>query len=365
MSVRPTMPLLLALLLSAMSPAFASPAERFENARGLMRDGQYDAALAGFETLRAEYPDDVDYAFARAQALIELGRNDEAADELDAAIAMAPDYEDVWRTRYNLLVRQDRRNELEAFRERAAGQFPRSTWWQTPGFVSRPTWMLLVGGGADKLSNDLPGWDNQFIEAHYERGDKTRYVGRIARDARNSIGDISFALGGEWPVQSWTVGAGVTVVADPEFYARTGFELHAGRSFGDGWNGTLRYRYRDYDNATISTVVADVEKYVSDFRFAYTLGASHLQGASNFMSHAVTANWYYRTGSSIGLSLSAGSEAEAIGGGRVIETDVRGVSVTGRHQLNERLGLHWWLGVHDQGDLYRRDFLGMAVSIRF
>ncbi len=354
----------LVLLLAAMPPAVANPAERFASARELMHDGQLDAALAAIETLRAEYPNDVDYAFARAQALIRLGRESEAADELDTAIAMAPDYEDIWRTRYGLLTSQDDSAEVETFRSRAADQFPASNWWRIAGPASPAAWMLLVGAGADSLSNDLPGWDNQFIEAHYEYGETARYMSRLSRDARNSIGDLTLALAGEWQFRPWFTGASVAVTADPEFQASTGFELHAGRTFGEGWSATLRYRHRDYDNATIGTVVTGIEKYVSDFRVAYTLGASRLHGASNFANHVVTGNWFYREDSSIGVSLSGGREAEAIGGGRVIETDVRGISLTGRHRLNERLGLHWWLGVHEQGDLYRRRFVGMAVSVK-
>ena len=357
--------LLLAMLLPFAAAALADPAERFASARQLMHDGKLDAALAAFELLRADYPEDVDYAFARAQVLVRLGRDAEAAEQLDAAIAMAPAYEDIWRARYRLLARQEDGEVLDAFRRRAAEQFPAATWWHAREPESRPAWTVLVGAGADSLSNDLPGWDNQFIETHYERDDGTRYTGRVARDARNDEGDISIGLGGEWRVQSWFAGAGLMFVADPAFQARTGFEVYAGRSFDDGWGGTVRYRRRDYDNATIGTVVASVEKYVSDFRVAYTLGVSHLQGASTFSGHTLTGNWYYRDSSSVGVSLSGGREAEAIGGGRVIETDVRGISLSGRHQLDERLGLHWWLGLHDQGDLYRRRFVGMAVSIRF
>ena len=357
--------LLAAVILPMASAALADPTERFDSARELMHDGQFEAALAALDALRAEYPDDVDYAFARAQALLRLGRDGDADDQLARAIELAPDYEDLWRARYNLLARLDDPDETETFQRQAAERFPRSTWWRSPESAYRAAWTLLVGAGADSLSNDLPGWDNQFVEAHYEHGENARYSGRVARDARNSEGDISIGIGGEWRVQSWFAGAGLTLVTDPAFQARTGLEIYAGRSFGDGWGGAVRYRHRDYDNATIGTVVADVEKYVSDFRFAYSLGLSHLQGASTFSSHTLTGNWYYRDSSSVGVSLSGGREAEAIGGGRVIETDVRGIALTGRHQLVERLGFHWWLGLHEQGDLYRRRFVGMAVSIRF
>ncbi|MDJ0709619.1 MAG: YaiO family outer membrane beta-barrel protein [Woeseiaceae bacterium] len=364
MSPARTAPLAVLLsLLSAISPVLANPAERFDHVRELMHVGHLDAALAALDTLRAEHPEDVDYAFARAQVLIRLGRDDDAIEQLAVATTLAPEYEAVWRTRFNLLARRQESGEIDEIRLQAAERFPQSTWWREPEPEYQPAWMLLVGGGTDSLSNNLPGWDNQFVEAHYEHGDQARYMGRVARDARNNVGDVSLALAAQWRKQPWFTGVGIAFAGDPEFQARTGIEIHAGRQFGDGWTGTLRYRHRDYDNTTIGTLVADVEKYVSDFRVAYTLGASRLQGASIFTSHAITGNWYYREASSLGLSLSGGREAEAIGGGRVIETDVRSLSLTGRHQFNKRLGLHWWLGLHEQGDLYRRRFIGMAVSI--
>ena len=71
---------------------------------------------------------------------------------------------------------------------------------------------------------------------------------------------------------------------------------------------------------------------------------------------------YSDTGS-VGLTINSGDEAEAIGNGQVLETAVRGITLSGRHQLNGRIGLQWWLGIHDQGDFYRRRFFGMAVSV--
>ena len=364
MRLQATSLLILALLFAAASPACANPGERFVHARELMHDGKLEAALAALDSLSTEYPGNVDYAFARGLVLMRLGHDAESLEQLEQAIALAPDYEAVWHTRHKLLTRQDDAVDLASFRERAAVRFPQSTWWHAPEPEQRSAWLLLVGAGADSLSNNLPGWNNQFVEAHYEHSDDVRYVARIARDARNDVGDVAIGLAGEWRTPAWFAGGGVTLTRDPSFQARSGLEIHVGRPFGDGFVGTLRYRHRDYDNATIGTVVADVEKYVSDFRLAYSVGLSRLHGASSFDSHVLTGNWYYGEDSSLGLSLSGGREAEAIGGGRVLETNVSGVSLTGRHQFSERLGVHWWLGVHEQGDLYRRRFVGVAVSIR-
>ena len=81
-------------------------------------------------------------------------------------------------------------------------------------------------------------------------------------------------------------------------------------------------------------------------------------------SHALTVDWYFSDRSSIGVGLNTGEEVEAIGAGRVLETDVRGISLRGRRQLNRRIGLQWWFGWHEQGEVYERTYLGLALSYR-
>jgi len=320
--------------------AAADPAAQFALAQSQLRDGQYAQALATFSSLHQEYPDDVDYAFGRGQALARLGRDTEALEQLERALALAPDYEDIRRERQNVLAR------LSA------------------GSEERYRWLLTIGAGVDTLSNGLPGWNNQFAELQYEHDDRQRYAVGVSRDARNSVGDLSTSIRGDFSFASaWYAGANISIASSPVFQPKTGVSLHAGRKLGDGWSATLRYRHRDYESATVSSFAGGAEYYFADFRVAYEITASRLQGASGFASHVLTGNWFYSDQSSVGITVGGGSEAESIGPNQVLETDVNSASLSGRHQFTKRLGLQWWAGIHDQGDFYRRRFLGMAVSI--
>ena len=132
---------------------------------------------------------------------------------------------------------------------------------------------------------------------------------------------------------------------------------------GHGWVGNLAYRHKDYRAADVSSYVGAVEKYHRSFRFVYALTWSHLHGATSFANHSLGADWYYRDDNSVGVSLSTGEEAEILETAQVLRTSVSGATLTGRHRMSERLMLRWWLGTHNQGRFYRRQFLGMAVSI--
>jgi YaiO family outer membrane protein len=345
---------MLALLLLALPVLADTPASRYDRARELAADGRSTEALAEFDALRRDFPGDVDYALGRAQMLARSG--------------LAPDYEDVWRLRYSLLLRQPQAAnaaERMAVQQAAAARFPESTWWQAEPVEAPGKWTMTVGAGYDSLSNGLPSWNNQFAELLYSLDAGRSLLARLARDERALAADLTLALGAEFNRQGgWFAGGDVLVADDPFYQPESGFSVHAGRALDDGWVVDLRYRRKEYANATIGSLVGTVEKYYGDFRFAYGYTWSRLQGASNFGNHLASTQWYYRDGASVGITLSDGKEAEAIGNGRVLETDVRSISLTGRREFDERLTLHWWLGLHDQGDLYRRQFLGMAVSIR-
>lgn len=363
MSWRQTQSLILftALLFVAM-PAAARAASDFATAQALLRDGRPAEALVMFEELKSAHPNDVDYAFAVGQALARLGRDAEASAELAHAIALSPQYEAVWREQHTVLKRLADPAELTRFRQQATAQFPDANWWRVSRDSPQNSWTVLIGAGADHLSDGFPAWNNQFAELQYDRSESQRFGLRLARDERNRQGDLSTGVTATFTGTHWFGGGAVTLASSPAFQSRTAVELHAGRSLPNGWVASASARRRGYDSATVSGITAKVERYFGAYRIAYAIGHSRLHAASGFTNHGLSGNWYYAESSSLGLSLSSGREAEAIGDGRVLQTDVRGAALSGRHYLNPRFSLHWWLGVHEQGDLYRRRFLGLAVS---
>lgn len=349
----------------AQSP---TPAQRFDEVRSLRNQGDTDAALVSIDALRAEFPHDVDYVLARAQLLSQLQRDDEALDELSIATALAPDYEAVWELRFRLLGRSADeaasawRVELE---KEAARRFPEATWWKTPAVEDVSQWTLLVGAGYENLSNGLPSWDSQFVEIQHKQDAFRRYHLRLGRDARYAETDISIGLGAERAWESgWFAGLDLASAGSPAYQPELAASAHVGKTLSDGWVVDLRYRQRAYADTDVGGAIGTVEKYYGDYRFAYGVGWSRLQGASSFVNHVATINRYYGEKASIGLTINTGKEAELLGSRQVLETDVRGLTLSGRRELTQRIGLQWWLGLHDQGDYYRRRFVGLAVSIR-
>jgi len=354
-----------ALALIERHEARQIPSVRFTKARVLGYLDQNDAALRELDALRVEFPEDVDYVLARARILDRLGDDRAALDELRIATGLAPGYEEPWRLRYTVLARQPDSAELEDVRREAAARFPDAGWLPAEIPEEAYEWAVMVGAAYDSLDNGFPSWNNQFFEISAERLNHSRYGLRIGRDDRASATDYSLAAAAERTWSSrWFAGADLGWANDPEYLPKLGLSVHAGRALAHGWVLDLRLRQRDYATTWLRSAITTVERYIGDFRIAYGISASRLEESSTFYGHALTANWYYNDQASVGISLNGGKEVESLGGGLVLETDVEGLAFMGHHALNERTVLRWWLGVHDQGELYRRRFIGMAVSLR-
>jgi hypothetical protein len=81
------------------------------------------------------------------------------------------------------------------------------------------------------------------------------------------------------------------------------------------------------------------------------------------MGHALTLGWYPSEKRTLGLTIGAGEEIETVGLDQLLRTRVSSLTVNGRETLSPRVSLSWWLGTHEQGDLYRRRYGGISVRI--
>lgn len=353
----------------------ADPTARFQRARVRGFLGDHPGALADYERLLSRFPGNVDYVFGRAQALARLGHDDEALGALEEASRLAPDYEDVWRLRYRVQLRQDDAGTnaaLDALRAESRQRFPNASWWRAAetGTVPESREFALTLGATvqslDRSGASLPGWDDQFAEFAWRRSDVLTLLAGLARANRFNTADTALSVGAEWRINDdWSAGARIGGAADADFLATRELIAHLHRVLPRGWSADLRLHRREFDTATVSAWRATGERYFGDFRAAYALGVAHLHGADDSIGHSASLTWYADDRSSYGVTLSTGEEAEVVGPGQVLVTDVSAAVVTGRHDLGTRYELRWWAGTHEQGDFYRRLYAGMAFRFRF
>ena len=336
---------------------------RYQHARVLALAGANEAALAGFDALLADYPDDVDYLLGRAQMQARLGDDAAAAATAARALELAPDYEDVWRLRLQLADRAGDATAAAGIRAESAARFPGSTWWQRATEPRAFTRWLAIGYGGERLSNDTPDWSQQNVRFD-SQGGTVDWFAELARNERFDASDATLAAGVSLqPLPAWRVGGILADTPDADFLPTREYALEALRSWSRGFGTELRFRRREYPTDTVSTYSFTGDKYVSSFRLAWRVDWSELHGAGSSLGHNLSFTWYPTDRRSIGLALGAGEEIEKVGLDQLLRTDVESITLTGRQTLSSRLELNWWLGSHDQGDYYRRDYAGLGIRI--
>ncbi|MCH8134651.1 MAG: YaiO family outer membrane beta-barrel protein, partial [Proteobacteria bacterium] len=279
---------------------------RFKRAQVLGWAGNYTKARSEFDSLVAASPGNVDYVFGRARILARQGHTAEALREVTRARQLAPDYEAVWQLQFQLLAQQENataNQELTALRPEAEQRFPQANWLQASRNEPDSSWAVLVGLNIENLSDNLPGWNQQFLEVITNRSSGARYFLRAARHERFGHSDSAIGGGGDWQLAGeWF--AGMNAHVSPSAVFQPGYEVggHFGRTLFHDWVADLQYRRRHYDTAIVDSYVATTEHYFGSFRAAYSLGLSHLHGASNSVGHSITLNWYKSDTTSFGVS---------------------------------------------------------------
>ncbi len=345
------------------------PAAQFARAQQLLRDAEPADALHVFSALAARYPENVDYALGRAQALARLGRTRDANDEIVRGIALAPDYEALWRLRFSLVAAHPQilaPGELETLRDHARQRFPAATWWQRTNNTRDYRGQVMLAASVESLSNNQPDWNNQSLRIDWKVSNTLQVFASVGRNERFNEPDTPVSAGARVEfLDLWHAGLELDYTNNANFLPDSGYTAYAGRRFNQGWVGELRAQRRNYDTATVTIWSARAERYFSDYRGAYTLYVSRLHGLANAVSHAFTLDWYRSADFSAGVTIAFGDENEAIGPGLVLESSVASITINGRYALNRRFGLNGWIGVHEQGDFYRRQYAGIAVTAGF
>jgi YaiO family outer membrane protein len=335
---------------------------RFKLAEVLAWSKHYDAALAEYDRLLHDHPSNVDYVLGKAQVLTWDARLAEAAAELERARSLAPGYEDVWRLELTVLERGDAARARE-LRAAAAQRFPQARWWRTPAAdpPAGPATQLTAGTEHESLSTNVPDWQRVFVQVDHRRDAGSLYAA-LSRDQRFGFSDVSLAGGADWGLSArWSAGVDVGWAPGAHFMPRIAVSGRALRSLANGWETEFRLGHRDYRDARVATAGVGFGRYFGDFRAAYRVDLTELDGAASSAAQSVTLNYYRSPRTRFNFSVVAGQEADAVGPDTVLRTDVRGFTVGGRHTLGGHLGLSWWLGSERQGDLYRRDYVGVSV----
>ena len=133
-----------------------------------------------------------------------------------------------------------------------------------------------------------------------------------------------------------------------------------------GWGLGFGVRQSEYNFATNNLYSVSAERYVGNFRGAYTLYSGRTDGSDVGSAHRFQVNYFYGERNTVGLAYTTGRDIENLGlSAGLMPGDARDLTLSGRHWLSPNWALTYDLLSHEQGSLYRRQGLRLGVSRTF
>jgi len=225
---------------------------------------------------------------------------------------------------------------------------------------------LEVEGGFTKetLDHGKPDWRSVYLEAAHDFAKRQTLYGSVRETERFDFRDTELAAGYYHPLTEHFT-AQVEASHSPSHNVLPENALFAAGSWevSKGWVASGGVRYNEYTDNDSRVLSAGIERYFGSFRAFYAIYNGKPQGAPSASAQRLGLDYYYGEKNRVGAGVTWGREVEYVGPPTgIITSDVRAVSVYGRHWLTRAWAVSWEALRHQQGDLYTRT--GVRLGLR-
>lgn len=227
-----------------------------------------------------------------------------------------------------------------------------------------PANAIEAGGSYDNLNHGFDDWYSEYLYAEHRFAPHQLLYGQIEHTNRFGLDDGQIVTGYYHPLsKEWQLWLEANASPTHEVLPRWSGFVDIGRNLPYGFRAELGYRHSDYSPNAADLGLLTLERYFSNFRAAYTLFVGKPEGAGAASANRLALSYYYTDFSSVTLAFTAGREVENVGPPTgIVTTDVRDVSLYGRHWLSRDWELTYEVHWHEQGDLYSRQ--GLRIGLR-
>ncbi|MGQ0658955.1 MAG: YaiO family outer membrane beta-barrel protein [Chromatiales bacterium] len=350
------------------------PDALYGEARAAAKAQRYDEAESRFRALAEKYPDNPDYLLGLGQALLAQGRVKEAVNILERARALAPQYLDVLQVLAQAYRASGDPDAARRTYVAALSQAPEAEWARvglaTLARTGQSRVTVALGSETTYTERD-DTWHESGIAVEYSWAPRSLLGIRAARSERFELDDDLFEFYASVPATRR-----ITVSGRGQFSSthrarleHAGF-LEAALALKHGYVVSLGGGRTDYTIGPSDSIAASIERYVGDYRLAYTLTMTDPEGAGWSAAHRWSVSRYYAHGSHVGVALGFGKETDVtVTGSPALEFDSWGGGIGGRHWLNDHIALDYGLGYtgleSETGDHLDRTTLHVGVAARF
>lgn len=231
--------------------------------------------------------------------------------------------------------------------------------------ISLPANEAELGYSHYTLDNGYAGWTSTYLDAEHRFAPHHALYGELRSTRRYDLTDREVSGGYTLPLgQRWSALVEASTSPDHHFLPQASLSGQLQAAFADGWDIQGRLRHARYSYISLNQTVLTGERYWGNYRAAYSLYLSRLQGAGTAPSHLGQFGYYYSDRNSVTLGYSKGRQAESLGpGAGVLLLDVHALSLSGRHWLGAGWGLSYTALSERYGNLFSRK--GFRLGLRY
>ena len=221
---------------------------------------------------------------------------------------------------------------------------------------------LAAGYSHEALTNGYQDWRSVWLRARHGTEAGTAVYGAARHTQRFGLDDSEFQAGLNLPLAapfSLTMEAGASPSHNvlPRWSAMAEVGVNAA-----GWGLAAGYRRTEYDHSRTDMGIFRLERYLGDFRAAYTFYPVSVENAGSASGHAFRLDWYYSDRDFIGIGYATGREVENAGTAGLLVSDITEYLVTGRRFVTGDWSLLFEAGSHRQAPYYTRNWFSLGAG---
>jgi YaiO family outer membrane protein len=217
-----------------------------------------------------------------------------------------------------------------------------------------------------RLTRGLPHWRDTGLRLELQEPTRRGWFGQLRETRRFSLRDTEGSAGLYQPFgDGWAASFNLTASDTHAVLPKYSLLAQGEKQLGGGWGVHFGLRRSEYTFTHADLRLLTLERYIGDHRLAYTFYSGQPEGGGSAPSHRLQWSYFFGDQSSVGLSLARGREVENVGGGALVTSDVRNVTLFGRWWFAPHWAISAEAETHEQGNLYRRHGLRIGLRHRF
>ncbi|MEY3629365.1 MAG: hypothetical protein RLY91_1131 [Pseudomonadota bacterium] len=236
--------------------------------------------------------------------------------------------------------------------------------YQRPSvFDSKP--YVEAGYTTDHLTNGYQTWDSQYVNVFVPLQHRGMFNVQVDNVKRYGITDQAISGVYAYPLTSGVINLELGYAANAVYLAKSSAGVIWNGRLPNGFGYTIGTSQRQYLESQTAIYKLGLEKYVGNFRFAYTALLSTINGVQPAYGQVLQAQWVGDNLNKVGVSYAFGMEPMVVAPGALASIKTNYLQVDGLYWASKRVGITAALWHGMQGDFYQRTGGQIGVRITF